>query len=66
MYEGRKEIHRESIPMSKDNTVFQAETVAIYHACDYLAANEKLKKKYVIFFCDSQACLKALNIITKR
>ena len=47
--------------MGKNNSVFQAETLAIKMAAIHLINKNNLEKKYIKIFCDSQACLKALN-----
>ena len=51
----------ECIPLPETTTVFQAEVIAIREAS--IAINNRMDMgfKYLKFFCDSQAALKALN-----
>ena len=50
----------ESISLNKEATVFQAEAVAIEKAAKFLIDHPEIRDKYIRFFSDSQAVLRAL------
>ena len=54
-------IHTESINLTENASIFQAELIAIKEAAIHLTLHEDIPGCYVKIFCDSQAALQALK-----
>ena len=54
-------LHTQSINLTGDASIFQAELIAIQEAAKHLTVNEDTWGLYIKFFSDSQAALQALK-----
>ena len=62
VYYKQDRIHTESISLSENTTVFQAEITAIYKAMIFMIGRCNTHKvSYIKILCDSQAAILALN-----
>ena len=56
-----KLIHADSIHLTENATIFQAELIAIKEAATLLTTLQETEGQYIKIFCDSQAALQALK-----
>ena len=54
-------LHTESVNLTGNASIFQAELIAIQAVATHLTEHEDIQGKYVKFFSDSQAALQALK-----
>ena len=55
-------MHRESLKLHDQTTVFQAELIAIQQGCNFILAHlDELEAKHVKILSDSQAAIQSLN-----
>ena len=64
IYEGKREILSASFRLGDDATVFMAEVVAIAKAAEMLSGMDRQGMKFVKFFVDSQAAIRAVDSTT--
>ena len=54
-------VHAESINLTDNDSIFQAELIIIIEAAIHLTHYEETMGQYIKIFCDSQAALQALK-----
>ena len=57
----REVLHTQSVNLTRNASIFQAELIAIQEAAKHLITHEDTQLMYMKFFSDSQAALQALN-----